>query len=69
MLINKPYDKTGHEYHVVNLYGQTVHAYLSRESAERSLEGDQRIFVYHYKTQQWIGGAPTVHPDILEEIS
>lgn len=43
MIISYPNDGTGTLYHVVNLLGQTVHAYRDRAAAERALEGDQRI--------------------------
>jgi hypothetical protein len=45
MLIPYPNDGTGLEYHVVDLYNRTVHAYRCRQAALRSLEGDQRIVV------------------------
>ena len=43
MIISYPNDGTGTLYHVVDLLGQTVHAYRDRAAAERALEGDQRI--------------------------
>ena len=45
MIISLPNDGTGNLYHVVNLLGQTVHAYRDRAAAERALEGDQYIQV------------------------
>lgn len=51
-------------YHVVNLYGETVHAYRNEEAAKRSLEGDQRIFTQDCKTKQWIGDRPCPHPSL-----
>lgn len=53
MIIAYPNDGSGKLYHVVNLLGITVHAYRSLEAAQRSLEGDQRIFIQDELTGEW----------------
>lgn len=67
MIIAYPNDGQGRLYHVVNLYGNTVHAYRDLTAASRSIEGDQRIFTQIERTGEWLGSAPCVHPDIVEK--
>ncbi len=59
MIISLPNDGTGQLYHVVDLLGQTVHAYRDHQAAIRSLEGDQRIFIQNEATGAWLRGKPT----------
>lgn len=59
MLIDKPNDGTGRQYHVVNLLGQTVHAYLDLDAAIESLEGSQRIVVQ--VNGEWFPKKPGLH--------
>ena len=58
MIISLPNDGKGRLYHVINLLGQTVHAYRDYDAAVRALEGDQRIFVQNEATGEWLYGAP-----------
>jgi hypothetical protein len=62
MIISLPNDGRGYLYHVVDLYGQTVHAYRHVDASISAKEGDQRIFTQVEATGEWIaGGAPTPH--------
>lgn len=71
MIISYPNDGTGTLYHVVDLLGQTVHAYRDRAAAERALEGDQRIVelvpaVTHTKRAiAKYGGTPTFYTHLF----
>lgn len=67
MIISLPDDGLGKLYHVVNLLGETVHAYRDRGAARRNMEGDQRLFTQDEKTRQWEYGAPCAHPCMAEE--
>ena len=60
MIISLPNDNKGLLYHVVNIFGDTVHAYRDKQAAERSMEGDQRIFIQVEATSEWINGKPCV---------
>lgn len=64
MIISIPNDGKGRLYHVVNLYGLTVHSYRDRNAARRSLEGDQRIYIQVEATGEWVGGSPILHPHL-----
>ena len=67
MLISQPNDGMNIEYHVTNLYGHVIHAYLDEAAAKNSLEGDQRIFKFSRRgIGHWVGSAPCIHPDIRE---
>ena len=65
MIITYPNDGKGLLYHVVNLLGETVHAYRDLASAKRSLEGDQRIFIQVELTGKWVGGKPVPDADVI----
>ena len=58
MIISKPNDGLGLLYHVVDLLGQTVHAYRDASAALRIREGDQRVFIQDETTKQWLTGKP-----------
>ncbi len=45
MIIAKPDDGTGNLYHLLNLLGETVHAYRDLHAAHAAREGDQRILI------------------------
>ena len=59
MIIAHPNDNRGLLYHVVNLLGQTVHAYRDLDAAVASMEGDQRIFIELVGKGRWLTGPPT----------
>ncbi len=61
MIISLPNDNNGVLTHVVDLNGNTVHAYRSYSAAFNSMVGDQRLFQKEEKTGRWIGCAP--YPD------
>lgn len=58
MIIAHPNDGLGLLYHLVNLTGQTVHAYRDAQAALRRREGDQRIFIQDETTKRWLTGQP-----------
>jgi hypothetical protein len=53
MIISKPDEGSGLLYHVIDLDGQTVHAYRDAITAVTSLEGDQRLAIYDERFAQW----------------
>lgn len=53
MIIAKPNDKQGKLYHIIDLLGQTVHAYRDLVAANAAREGDQRIAVQIEATGEW----------------
>lgn len=53
MIISKPDDGAGLLYHIIDLNGQTVHAYRDAVTAVRALEGDQRLAVWDDRFMQW----------------
>jgi hypothetical protein len=58
MIIAHPNDGRGLLYHIVDLNGQTVHAYRDFDAALRSLEGDQRIAIWSNEMEYWITDPP-----------
>lgn len=67
MIISKPDDQRGLLYHIINLFGHTVHAYRDYDAAINSREGDQRIYIQDEQTGEWIGGKPCPHPEVFPE--
>jgi hypothetical protein len=63
MIISLPNDNRGLLYHVVNLLGQTVHAYRDFDTAYLRQEGDQRICIQQESTGKWVTDAPAPDPD------
>lgn len=63
MIIAFPNDGRGLLYHILDLNGQTVHAYRDFDAALRSREGDQRIAILQEpvngKENRWLTDAPT----------
>lgn len=53
MIITKPDDGAGLLYHVIDLNGQTVHAYRDLETCVHALEGDQRIAIWDERYHLW----------------
>jgi hypothetical protein len=69
MILSLPNDGTGHLYHVVNMFGHTVHAYRDKDAASSSLEGSQRIFTQVEATGEWLEGKPEPTPEIKDAMS
>jgi hypothetical protein len=59
MIIAHPNDNRGLLYHLVNLLGQTVHAYRDLDAAVAAMEGDQRLCIELVGKGRWLTGAPT----------
>lgn len=65
MIISLPNDGRGLLYHILDLDGQTVHAYRDLDAALRAREGDQRIAIRQEPNarlqleNRWLTGAPT----------
>jgi hypothetical protein len=57
MIINQPNDGRGLLYHLVDLLGQTVHAYRDFDAAFRCREGDQRIAI-QIEGGRWLTNPP-----------
>jgi hypothetical protein len=64
MIISLPNDGRGLLYHILDLNGQTVHAYRDFDAALRSCEGDQRIAILQEplcgKENRWLTGPPVL---------
>lgn len=62
MIIPCPNDSRSLLYHVVDLNGQTVHAYRDLGAALQMREDDQRIFIQYENTGNWLTDAPCPAP-------
>jgi hypothetical protein len=58
MIISQPNDGRGLLYHIVNLLGQTVHAYRDLDAVILSREGDQRICIQIEASGRWLTDVP-----------
>lgn len=71
MIIAHPNDQRGLLYHIVDLDGQTVHAYRDFDAALRSREGDQRIAILQEpingKENRWLTDVPAPDPAIKRQ--
>ena len=56
MIIALPNDGKGLLYHVVDLLGQTVHAYRDLDACMKSMIGDQRLFIQDEASGKWRAG-------------
>lgn len=67
MIIASPNDGRGLLYHILDLSGQTVHAYRDFDAAIRAREGDQRIAILQEpaggKESRWLTDVPAPDPD------
>jgi hypothetical protein len=64
MIVAFPNDNRGLLYHVINLLGQTVHAYRDLDAAILAREGDQRICIQDERNPgRWLTDAPAPDPD------
>ena len=67
MLISLPNDDKNLEYHIIDLLGETVHAYRDADAARRRMEGDQRLAIWCLIKKRWITDAPRPIREVLKK--